>query len=82
MTRNTGRAQRVLTADPCNKVLRNVMVATANAEWEGCPPRPVRGSARQASIASAVNHTARLPRARRLASYSAQLVTRWFCFGM
>src|SRR3954453_21055028 len=40
------------------------------------------GSALQASIASVVNHTVRLPRARRPASYSAQLVTRCRCFGM
>src|SRR4051794_12788207 len=48
----------------------------------GCPPRPVRGSALQASIASVVNHTVRLPRARRPASYAAQLMTRCCCFGM
>src|SRR3954453_19325421 len=48
----------------------------------GCPPRVVRGSALQASIASGVNQTVRLPRARRPASYSAQLVTRCSCFGM
>src|SRR3954463_13725901 len=48
----------------------------------GCPPRVVRGSALQAAIASGVNHTVRLPRARRPASYSAQLVTRCRCFGM
>ncbi|TPG55628.1 hypothetical protein EAH89_13730 [Roseomonas nepalensis] len=38
--------------------------------------------ARHPSIASAVNHTVRLPRARRPASYSAQLVTLWRCLGM
>src|SRR4051794_21695640 len=48
----------------------------------GCPPRVVRGSALQAAIASGVNQTVRLPRARRPASYAAQLVTRCFCFGM
>src|SRR3954454_15295409 len=42
----------------------------------------MRGAAAQASIASVVNHTVRLPRARRAASYSAQLVTRCRCFGM
>ena len=42
----------------------------------------VRGSARQAAIASSENQTVRLPRWRRLASYSAQLVTRCRCFGM
>ena len=44
-----------------------------------CPPRPVRGSAFQTSTSSGVNHTVRLPRAHRPASYSAQLVTRCFC---
>src|SRR5829696_9181341 len=57
-------------------------VAIARAEYEGCPPRPVRGSACHAVTASGVNHTVRLPRARRPASYSAQLVTRCRCFGM
>src|SRR3954449_9262640 len=42
----------------------------------------VRGAAAQAATASGVNHTVRLPRARRAASYSAQLVTRCRCFGM
>src|SRR4051812_22889646 len=42
----------------------------------------VRGAAAQAATASGVNHTVRLPRARRPASYSAQLVTRCRCFGM
>ncbi len=57
-------------------------VAIARAEYEGCPPRVVRGSALHAATASAENHTMRLPRARRPASYSAQLVTRCRCFGM
>src|SRR4051794_36419547 len=35
-----------------------------------------------AAIASGVNQTVRLPRARRAASYSAQLVTRCRCFAM
>src|SRR3954464_1140880 len=48
----------------------------------GCPPRVVRGSALQAAIASGVNQTVRLPRARRPASYAAQLMTRCCCFGM
>src|SRR4051795_9026636 len=47
-----------------------------------CPPRLVRGAAAQAATASGVNQTVRLPRARRAASYSAQLVTRCRCFGM
>src|SRR3954452_17239488 len=42
----------------------------------------MRGAAAQAATASGVNHTVRLPRARRPASYSAQLVTRCRCFGM
>src|SRR3954453_4931911 len=48
----------------------------------GCPPRVVRGAATQAATASGVKDTVRLPRARRPASYSAQLVTRGRCFGM
>src|SRR3954447_85114 len=48
----------------------------------GCPPRVRRGGAAQAATASGVNQTVRLPRARKLASYSAQLVTRCRCFGM
>ncbi len=52
-----------------------------HATRRGCPPRPVRGPAFQASTTSGVNQTVRLPRARRPASYSAQLVTRCFCFG-
>ena len=47
----------------------------ARGEYQGCPPRVVRGSARQAAIASSVNQTVKLPRWRKLASYSAQLVT-------
>src|SRR3954447_827496 len=39
----------------------------------------MRGAALQASIASVVNHTVRLPRARRIASYTAPLVTRCCC---
>src|ERR687893_1926655 len=42
----------------------------------------MRGAATQAAIASDVNQTVRLPRARRPASYAAQLVTRCRCFGM
>src|SRR5215203_5592257 len=42
----------------------------------------MRGGAAQAATASGVNHTVRLPRARRPASYAAQLVTRCCCFGM
>ena len=42
----------------------------------------VRGASRQAAIAASVNQTVRLPRWRRAASYSAQLVTRCRCLGM
>src|SRR3954453_1286405 len=56
-------------------------VALARSEWEGCPPRVVRGAATQAATASGVNHTVRLPRARRAASYAAQLVTRCCLLG-
>src|SRR3954471_2951001 len=42
----------------------------------------MRGAAFQVATASGVNHTVRLPRARRPASYSAQLVTRCRCLGM
>src|SRR5215218_9941525 len=42
----------------------------------------MRGAAAQAATASGVNQTVRLPRARRPASYSAQLVTRCRRFGM
>jgi hypothetical protein len=31
-------------------------------EYQGCPPRVVRGSTRQAAIASSVNQTVKLPR--------------------
>src|SRR5690349_23148639 len=42
----------------------------------------VRGSARQAAIATSVNQIVRLPRWRRAASYAAQFVTLCCCFGM
>src|SRR3954451_5539094 len=47
----------------------------ARAEYQGCPPGVVRGAAAHPSIASALNHTVRLPRRRRLASYAGQFVT-------
>ena len=37
-------------------------VRIARGEYQGCPPRVVRGSARQAAIASSVNQTVKLPR--------------------
>src|SRR4051794_15784071 len=54
----------------------------ASAEYQGCPPRVVRGSAAQASIASSVNQIVRLPRCRKLASYAGQFVTLCACLGM
>ena len=51
-------------------------------EYQGCPPGVVRGSARQLSIASSVNHTIRLPRWRKLASYPRQFMTLRFCLGI
>ena len=42
----------------------------------------VRGSACQTAIASSENQTVRLPRWLRLASYSAQFVTRYRCLGI
>ncbi len=45
----------------------------ARGEYQGYPPGLVRGSARQASMASSVNQTVRLPRWRKLASYARQL---------
>src|SRR3954447_8137272 len=53
----------------------------ASAEYQGCPPGVVRGSAAHPSIASALNHTVRLPRRRRLASYAGQFVTLCVCLG-
>ena len=37
-------------------------VMIASGEYQGCPPRVVRGSARQAAIASSLNQTVKLPR--------------------
>jgi len=65
-------------------------VRIAKGEYQACPPRVVRGSARHASTASAVNQTVKLPRWRKLASYSRQLrssapsgfMTLCFCLRM
>ena len=57
-------------------------VRMASAEYQGCPPRVVRGSAAQASIASSVNQTVKLPRCRKLASYVGQFVTLCTCLEM
>src|SRR3954463_2838231 len=54
----------------------------ASAEYQGCPPGVVRGSAAHPSTASALNHTVRLPRRHRLASYAGQFVTLRVCLGM
>ena len=54
----------------------------ASAEYQGCPPRVVRGSAAYAPTAASVNQTVRLPRRRKLASYAGQFVTLCVCLGM
>ena len=54
-----------------NTVRKVSAVVIARAEYDGYPPRLVRGSALHAATASGVNHTVRLRRARRPASYSA-----------
>ncbi len=51
----------------------------ARGEYQGCPPGVVRGAARHPSIAYTKSHTAKLPRWRRLASHSRQLITLRFC---
>ena len=51
-------------------------------ENKGWPPRVVRGEAFHPAIASSLNQTVRLPRCRRVASYSAQFVTRRFARGI
>src|SRR3954463_4469200 len=71
----------------CRRANRNTArsvsaVRIASGEYHAWPPRVVRGSARQAAIAASLNHTVRLPRWRRLASYAAQFVTLRFCFGI
>src|SRR5215218_682320 len=65
-----------------NTALRVRAVRIASGEYQGCPPRVVRGSAVQAAIASSVNQTVKLPRCRKLASYSRQFVTVCFWRGM
>src|SRR4051795_12645566 len=57
-------------------------VRIASGEYPAWPTRVVRGSSRQAAIASSLNQIVKLPRWRRLASYAAQFVTLRFCFGM
>src|SRR5271165_3671348 len=65
-----------------NTALSVRAVRIANGEYQGCPPRVVRGAACQAAIASSVNQTVKLPRWRKLASYAAQFVTLRFCLGI
>src|SRR5208337_5531147 len=65
-----------------NTALSVRAVRIANGEYQGCPPRVVRGAACQAAIASSVNQTVKLPRWRKPASYAAQLVTLRFCLGI
>src|SRR5918997_847158 len=71
----------------CRNARRNTArkvtaVRIASAEYQGCPPRVVRGSAAHAATASAVNQTVKLPRWRKLASYSRQFVTLRFCLAI
>src|SRR3954465_9904081 len=53
----------------CRNARRNTArkvsaVRMASSEYQGCPPRVIRGSAAHASTASSVNYTVRLPRRR------------------
>src|SRR3954452_14446115 len=65
-----------------NTALRVRAVVIARSESFGWPPGVVRGPAAQAATAASVNQTGKLPRWRRLASYSAQFATLCFCLGM
>src|SRR4051795_20394 len=65
-----------------NTALNVSAVRIARSEYAGCPPRLVRRSASHASTASSENQTVKLPRRRRLSSYSRQFVTLRFCSGM
>src|SRR3954471_11429790 len=65
-----------------NTALNVSAVRIARSEYSGCPPRLVRRSASHASTASSENQTVKLPRRRRLSSYSRQFVTLRFCSGM
>src|SRR4051794_15923016 len=69
----SGRDMEPIRPSVCRNARRNTArkvkaVRIARGEYQGCPPRVVRGSAAHASTASSVNHTVRLPRWRRLAS--------------
>src|SRR6476661_4373270 len=65
-----------------NTARRVSAVRIARGEYQGCPPRVVRGAARHPSIAASENHTVRLPRWRRLASYSRQFITFHACHNL
>src|SRR3954447_9934615 len=65
-----------------NTALNVSAVRIARSEYSGCPPRLVRRSASHALTASSENQTVKLPRRRRLSSYSRQFVTLRFCSGM
>src|SRR3954467_673492 len=65
-----------------NTALNVSAVRIARSEYSGCPPRLVRRSASHAATASSVNQNVKLPRRRRLSSYSRQFVTLRFCSGM
>src|SRR5215212_7377862 len=65
-----------------NTARRVSAVRIARGEYQGCPPGVVRGAARHPSMASSENHTVKLPRWRRLASYSRQFITFRFCLGI
>src|SRR3954469_24277764 len=65
-----------------NTALNVSAVRIARSEYSDCPPRLVRRSASHASTASSENQIVKLPRRRRLSSYSRQFVTLRFCSGM
>jgi hypothetical protein len=57
-------------------------VSMARSEYRRWPPRILRRGACHPANASGVNHSVRLPRRRRPASYSRQFVTLNFIFAM
>src|SRR3954468_24944186 len=61
-----------------NTARRVSAVRIASGEYQGCPPGVVRGAARHPSMASSENHTVKLPRWRKLASYLRQFITLRF----
>jgi Transposase DDE domain len=67
--------------------VRTPVQASARSRWPrpssaADPLRVVGGAAFQAAIAVQVNRTAELPRCRRAASWAAEFVARWLCFGL